>query len=98
MRSFTTALVLLAAVLACRGGDSAGEGGGEPPPVVGARTALATRRPFVETVDAIGTIPVGPSARAALSPPADCQGWIARTAHRPIYGFTLAGTVSSRIA
>ena len=70
MRSFTTALVLLAAVLACRGGDSAGEGGGEPPPVVGARTALATRRPFVETVDAIGTITVGPSARAALSPPA----------------------------
>ena len=51
-------------------GDDAGAG---PPPVVGARTAQATKHPFVETVDAIGIVAARPWALAALSAPAPAR-------------------------
>jgi RND family efflux transporter MFP subunit len=39
-------------------------------PVVGAQTAVATRQPFAETVNAIGTVMARPGKIAALAPPA----------------------------
>ena len=59
------ALVLLA--MACRHAakESSDEGGG----VVGVGTAVATREPFPQAVNAIGTVSARPGRYAALSPP-----------------------------
>jgi RND family efflux transporter MFP subunit len=63
------ALLSLLTLASCRGKDS-GDSGGKVPPVVGARTSLATRRSVRETVDGIGTISARPDRIAQLSAPA----------------------------
>jgi membrane fusion protein, multidrug efflux system len=69
-------IVLLLAVLGgCRGkaaqADDASDGGaGGPPPVVGARTAVATEEPFVDAVTALGVVTTRPGRYAELSAPA----------------------------
>ena len=68
------ALVLIAAciVSGCGSDASAGadESSGESAAVVGVRTAVATKRPFRETIDALGTVAARPGHIAALSAPA----------------------------
>lgn len=74
MPRFLILCVLVVAAASCRhGGDTGDDAGGGPPPVVGARIAQATRHPFVETVDAIGTVTARPWALAALSAPATAR-------------------------
>jgi len=65
---------LVAVAASCsHAADTGDDSGSGPPPVVGALTALATRRPFVETVDATGTVVARPWALAALSAPASAR-------------------------
>lgn len=73
LRYLSFCAVVLAAASCSRGGDAADDTGAGPPPVVGAQTAQATRHPFVETVDAIGTVAARPWALAALSAPAPAR-------------------------
>lgn len=74
MRRFLIVCALVGFAAACRkGGDAGDDAGAGPPPVVGARTAQATKHPFVETVDAIGTVAARPWAMAALSAPAPAR-------------------------
>lgn len=71
MRRFFVVCAVLAVAASCKqGGDAGDDAAGGPPPVVGARTAVATKHPFVESVDAIGTVAARPWALAALSAPA----------------------------
>jgi membrane fusion protein, multidrug efflux system len=68
-------VLLLAGLGGCRGraaqADDASDGGaGGPPPVVGARTAVATEGPFVEAVTALGVVTTRPGRYAELSAPA----------------------------
>lgn len=66
------ALVTALIVTGCRadGGADAAEPSGEGAAVVGVRTAVATRQPFRETIDAIGTVAARPGHIAQLSAPA----------------------------
>jgi RND family efflux transporter MFP subunit len=68
------AVVFVAAcmVSGCRGdaGADADESSGEGTAVVGVRTAVATVRPFRETIDALGTVAARPGRIAELSAPA----------------------------
>jgi len=68
------AVVLVAAcmVSGCHGdvGADADESSGESAAVVGVRTAVAAKRPFRETIDALGTAAARPGHIAALSAPA----------------------------
>ncbi|HEY7894673.1 MAG TPA: efflux RND transporter periplasmic adaptor subunit [Gemmatimonadaceae bacterium] len=74
MRRFLILCALVGVGASCgHGADAADDTGAGPPPVVGARTALATKQPFVETVDAIGTVAARPWALAALSAPAPAR-------------------------
>jgi RND family efflux transporter MFP subunit len=74
MPRFLVVCVLVIAAASCRrGGEASDDTGAGPPPVVGARIAQATRHPFVETVDAIGTVEARPWALAALSAPATAR-------------------------
>ncbi|HEX6814318.1 MAG TPA: efflux RND transporter periplasmic adaptor subunit [Gemmatimonadaceae bacterium] len=74
MPRFLILCVLMVAAASCRhGGDGGDDTGAGPPPVVGARIAQATRHPFVETVDAIGTVAARPWGLAALSAPATAR-------------------------
>ncbi len=74
MPRFLMLCVLMVAAASCRhGGDEGDDTGAGPPPVVGARIAQATRHPFVETVDAIGTVAARPWGLAALSAPATAR-------------------------
>jgi len=74
MPRFLILCVLAVAVASCRrGGEESDDAGAGPPPVVGARIAQATRHPFVETVDAIGTDAGRPWGLAALSAPATAR-------------------------
>jgi membrane fusion protein (multidrug efflux system) len=52
------------------GAADAAESAGENAAVVGVRTAIVTRRPFDETVDALGTVAARPGHIAELSAPA----------------------------
>ena len=73
-RAICSVCLILWSAMACGGShaaDDAGDSG--PPPVVGARTALAVQRAFVETIDAIGTVSVAPSAHAVLAAPASAR-------------------------
>ncbi len=63
------ALLGLLLLAGCRRGDSGDAAKNEVPAVVGARTALATRQPFAETADAIGTVVVRAGHMAALGAP-----------------------------
>jgi membrane fusion protein (multidrug efflux system) len=63
------ALLLALAIGACTKKDAAGSDA-EVPPVVGARTAVVTRRPVRETIDGIGTIATRPDHMAQMSAPA----------------------------
>lgn len=67
--------VIATCVLAgCRSDGSAGaEGSGDSAAVVGVRTAVATRRPFRETINAIGTVAARPGHIAELSAPAPAR-------------------------
>ncbi len=74
MRRLLILCALVGVAVSCRrGGDASDDAGGGPPPVVGARTAQATRHPFIETVDAIGTVAARPWALASLSAPAPAR-------------------------
>lgn len=70
------AAMLIAAALgglsiaACHRGDPADAKPGDAPAVVGAKTAIATRQPFTESVNAIGTVAARPGHVASLSAPA----------------------------
>ena len=79
VRSTATELLISARVLAllsclllvaCGHGAAANDTKGEQAVVVGARTAIATRRPFTESVTAIGSVAARPGHVAALSAPA----------------------------
>lgn len=65
-------LCVLACVLAVAGcgRKDSGASDTEVPPVVGARTAVATRRSVRETIDGIGTVAARPDRIARLSAPA----------------------------
>src|SRR5450432_2465229 len=63
------AVVLSFAVFACGKKDSA-ESDAEVHPVIGARTAVVTRRSVRETIDGIGTISARPDHIAQMSAPA----------------------------
>jgi RND family efflux transporter MFP subunit len=63
----TAALVLVVAVMACKGSDATAEE--EAPPVVAAKTAVASVEPFTRTVSAIGSVVARPGRYAALSAP-----------------------------
>ena len=63
------ALALVLTLAGCGKKEAAGADT-EVPPVVGARTAVATRRSVRETVDAIGTISARPDHIAQMSAPA----------------------------
>lgn len=65
----TTALVIALVLAGCGKKEAAGADT-DVPPVVGARTALATRRSVRETVDAIGAIAARPDHIAQMSAPA----------------------------
>ena len=74
MPRFLLLCALAVVAISCRRGDEASDDtGAGPPPVVGARTAQATRHPFIETVDAIGTVAARPRGLAALSAPATAR-------------------------
>lgn len=65
----SAALILCVLIAACRKDDAA-ESATEVPPVVGARTAVVTRRSVRETIDGIGTITTRPDHMAQMSAPA----------------------------
>lgn len=70
IRRLTLALVALSlAPIACKKKDATGSAT-DVPPVVGARTAVATRRNVRETIDGIGTITTRPDHMAQMSAPA----------------------------
>ena len=66
-------LAVAIALAGCKGGADADDRAAAPsdsaPAVVGARTALATERPFTETLGATGTVAARPGHAAALSAP-----------------------------
>ncbi|MEP6691181.1 MAG: efflux RND transporter periplasmic adaptor subunit [Gemmatimonadaceae bacterium] len=57
------------ALAGCRRGDDAEAKPADATPIVGARTATAARRPFSETIDAIGAVASRPGHFAQLSAP-----------------------------
>src|SRR5207249_6873643 len=67
MKGRLAGLALVPPAMACRhtAKESSDEGGG----VVGVGTAVATREPFPQAVNAIGTVSARPGRYAALSPP-----------------------------
>jgi RND family efflux transporter MFP subunit len=66
----TAALVIASLVLVACGKQDAAASDTEVPPVVGARTAVVTRRAVRETIDGIGTITTRPDHMAQMSAPA----------------------------
>lgn len=64
------ALILIALSIVACGKKDAAAGGADVPPVVGAHTAVATRRSVRETIDGIGTISSRPDHIAQMSAPA----------------------------
>ncbi len=62
-----SALLALALIGACHGGEKQADEGG--PTVTGVRTALAVLEPFPQTVNAIGTVSARPGRYAALAAP-----------------------------
>ncbi len=72
MMKYASLLFALAVCASCGGstGDQGAGTSGEIQPVVGARTAVVATRPFVETVDAIGTVTQRPGHFAAMAAPA----------------------------
>lgn len=70
-RLATVSFVAAYIVAGCSaGGADSDESSGEGAAVVGVRTAVARRRPFSETVDALGTVAARPGHIAELSAPA----------------------------
>jgi RND family efflux transporter MFP subunit len=57
-------------IAGCRAGAADESSGESTAAVVGVRTAVATRRPFDETIDALGTVSARPGRIAELSAPA----------------------------
>src|SRR5919197_5865423 len=67
MKSRQLLVIGIAALSACkRGSDESAAG---RPGVVGVGTAVATREPFAQAVNAIGTVSARPGRYAALAPP-----------------------------
>ena len=72
MMKSASVLLALAAMAACgkQGADAGDQASGDVQPVVGARTAVVSTRPFTETVSAIGTIAQRPGHFAEMAAPA----------------------------
>ena len=71
-RVAVVAVIATCSIAGCQAdsGADAAESSGESAPVVGVRTAVATRQRFRETMDAIGTVAARPGHIAQLSAPA----------------------------
>ncbi len=71
MRLAIAVSLTVCTIAGCRGRNAdSEESAGEGAAVVGVRTAVAARRPFRETVDALGTVTARPGHIAELSAPA----------------------------
>jgi RND family efflux transporter MFP subunit len=71
LAQLATAIALVSCTIAgCRAGAADESSGDSAAAVVGVRTAIATKRPFDETIDALGTVTARPGHIAELSAPA----------------------------